>query len=100
MGVRELLLLPFARAPPRRTASRPPPRRTAMRRSRPSVQSCRLPKTRVAEASITLDDVRVFVHIGPTRATFADVMEALQSAVDRLQISDQAQNCDEARKAA
>ena len=100
MGLRELLLLPFRSAaeihgqPPQSPAS-------GVATEPPECAVVQFPVARFAEASITLDDVRVFVHIGPTRATFADVMEALQSAVDRLQIRDQAQpNCDEARKAA
>jgi hypothetical protein len=53
-----------------------------------------------AEVSITLDGVRVFVHIGPTRATFAEVVEALESTVRRLQAREGSHDRSEVRKAA
>jgi hypothetical protein len=59
-----------------------------------------LPQTHYAEVSITFDGVRVFTHIGPTRATFAAVLRALQGVVEQLQSSGQVQKCTQGRKAA
>jgi hypothetical protein len=47
-----------------------------------------------------LDDTRIFIHIGPTRATVDDAMQILQDAAERLKLGDQAQAAGEARRAA
>jgi hypothetical protein len=59
-----------------------------------------LPALRTAEVAITLDDTRIFIHIGPTRATVDDAMQILQDAAERLKLGDQAQAAGEARRAA
>ncbi len=52
------------------------------RHSRPAIISP--PKTRIATASITVDEVQVSVHVGSTRATDKEIMAALDAVVDKL----------------
>lgn len=42
------------------------------------------PKTRIATASVTVDEVQLSVHVGPTWATDTEIMAALDTVVDQL----------------
>jgi hypothetical protein len=62
--------------------------RLPLSRRRKAYSECSEPhsgKTHIAIVSVRIDDVCLTTHVGPTEASEADVVAALQSAVSRLQ---------------